>query len=224
MKSIVISIGGSVIFSDQIDITYFEKLNSILKKITKKYKIYIIIGGGKTSRTYINFGRKIGLKEETLDQFGIDITRINAKILSYIIENSNTKIPKTTSDAKKIKKPITIMGGTTPGHSTDMVGAELAEKTKAIKYIIATNVEGVYDKDPNVYTDAKQIKEIKIDDLIEKFGTNWNQAGKNIVIDGPALKIIKKAKIPTLVLNGKKLTQLEKAINNQTFNGTIIKI
>jgi len=224
MKSIVISIGGSVILSDEINITYFEKLNLMLKNLIKKYKIYIIIGGGKTSRTYINFGRKIGLKEEILDQFGIDITRINAKILSYIIENSNTKIPKTTKDAKKIKKPITIMGGTTPGHSTDMVGAELAEKTKAIKYIIATNVDGVYDKDPNTYPDAKQIKEIKIDDLIEKFGTSWNQAGKNIVIDGPALKIIKKAKIPTLVLNGKKLAQLEKAINNQIFNGTIIKI
>jgi len=224
MKSIVISIGGSIIFSDEINITYFEKLNQILKNLIKKYKIYIIVGGGKTSRTYINFGRKIGLKEETLDQFGIDITRINAKILTYIIENSNTKIPKTTNDAKKIKKPITIMGGTTPGHSTDMVGAELAEKTKAIKYIIATNVDGVYDKDPNTYSDAKQIKEIKIDDLIEKFGTNWDQAGKNIVIDGPALKIIKKAKIPTLVLNGKKLIQLERAINNQIFNGTIIKI
>lgn len=224
MKSIVISIGGSVILSDEINITYFEKLNQILKNLIKKYKIYIIVGGGKTSRTYINFGRKIGLKEEILDQIGIDITRINAKILSHIIKNSNTKIPKTTSDAKKIKKPITIMGGTTPGHSTDMVGAELAEKTKAIKYIIATNVDGIYDKDPNTHPDAKQIKEIKIDDLIEKFGTNWNQAGKNIVIDGPALKIIKKAKIPTLVLNGKKLIQLEKAINNQIFNGTIIKI
>jgi len=224
MKSIVISIGGSVILTDDIDDSYFKKLNLILKNLIKKYKIYIIVGGGKTSRAYINFGRKLGFKEKTLDQFGIDITRINAKLLTYIIENSNTKIPETTSDAKKIKKPIVIMGGTTPGHSTDMVGAELAEKTKATKYIIVTNVDGVYDKDPNKYPDAKQIKEIKIDDLIEMFGTSWDQAGKNIVIDGPALKIIKKAKIPTLVLNGEKLIQLERAINNLIFKGTVIKV
>ena len=210
MKSIVISIGGSVILTDDIDDSYFKKLNLI-----KKYKIYIIVGGGKTSRTYINFGRKLGFKEKTLDQFGIDITRINAKLLTYIIENSNTKIPETTSDAKKIKKPIVIMGGTTPGHSTDMVGAELAEKTKASKYIIATNVDGVYDKDPNKYRDAKQIKEIKIDDLIKQHGTDWDSAGKNIVIDGPALKIIKKAK---------KLIQLERVINNLIFNGTVVKV
>ena len=116
------------------------------------------------------------------------------------------------------------MGGTTPGHSTDMVGAELAEKTKASKYIIATNVDGVYDKDPNKYRDAKQIKEIKIDDLIKQHGTDWDSAGKNIVIDGPALKIIKKAKIPTFVLNGKKLIQLERVINNLIFNGTVVKV
>ena len=224
MKSIVISIGGSVILTDDIDDSYFKKLNLILKNLIKKYKIYIIVGGGKTSRTYINFGRKLGFKEKTLDQFGIDITRINAKLLTYIIENSNTKIPETTSDAKKIKKPIVIMGGTTPGHSTDMVGAELAEKTKASKYIIATNVDGVYDKDPNKYRDAKQIKEIKIDDLIKQHGTDWDSAGKNIVIDGPALKIIKKAKIPTFVLNGKKLIQLERVINNLIFNGTVVKV
>jgi uridylate kinase len=105
-----------------------------------------------------------------------------------------------------------------------MVGAELAEKTNASKYIIATNVDGVYDKDPNKYTDAKQLKEISIDDLIRKYGTNWEAAGKNVVIDGPSLEIIKRAKIPTFVLNGKKLNQLEKAITNQQFNGTEIKI
>jgi len=224
MKSIVISIGGSVILSEDADLDYFEKLIALLKKLSKKFKIYIIVGGGKTSRAYIHLGRMLGLKEEMLDQFGIDLTRINAKFLSKIIEGSNTKIPKTTDAAKKINKPIVIMGGTTPGHSTDMVGAELAEKAQAARLIIATNVDGVYDKDPNQYNDARQIKELKIDDLIEKYGTGWDSAGKNIVIDGPALRIIKDAKIPTFVLNGKKLNQLERAANNQIFNGTKILV
>jgi uridylate kinase len=105
-----------------------------------------------------------------------------------------------------------------------MVGAELAEKTNALKFIIATNVDGVYDKDPNKYPDAIQIKEITIKNLIYEYGTDWRTAGGNVVIDGPALKIIEKAKIPTYVLNGKKLDELEKALNNEQFNGTIIKI
>jgi uridylate kinase len=224
MDSIVISIGGSVILSDDIGITFFEELANLLKTICKQYKIYIIVGGGKTARTYIKLGRDLDMDEKKLDQIGIEITRTNAKLLTNIVDLSNEEIPSTTDEAKKIDKPIVIMGGTTPGHSTDMVGAELAEKTNAIKYIIATNVDGIYDKDPNKYRDAKQLRETSIDELINKYGTNWETAGKNVVIDGPSLAIIKRAKIPTFVLNGMKLDQLEKAITDKPFNGTIIKI
>jgi uridylate kinase len=224
MNSIVISLGGSVLISDDIDISYFENLKDLLKKLSDQYKIYIIIGGGKTARTYINLGRKLIFDENTLDNFGIEITRINAKILTNLLDESNKYIPKTTDEAKDIINNIVIMGGTTPGHSTDMVGAELAEKVGASKFIIATNVDGVYDKDPNKYRDAKQLREISIESLINEYGTDWKSAGKNIVIDGPALQIIKRAKIPTFVLNGKKLDELKKAIDDKDFNGTKIKI
>ncbi len=224
MNSIVISFGGSVLISDDIDTTFFQNLTKLLKQLINEYKIYIIVGGGKTARIYIKLGRKLNFDEKTLDQFGIDITRVNARILTNLIEVSNEKIPSSTDEAKDINKKIVIMGGTTPGHSTDMVGAELAEKVSASKFIIATNVDGVYNKDPNKYQDAKQLKEISIEQLINDYGTEWGVAGKNIVIDGPALQIIKRAKIPTFVLNGKKLEDLKKAINNETFNGTIIKI
>jgi len=223
MESIVIGLGGSVILSEDITISYFKNLTILLKDLSKKYKIYLVIGGGKTARTYIKLGRELNLSEETLDQIGIEITRLNAKLIANIIDISNKYIPQTTDEAKNIKKPIVIMGGTTPGHSTDMVGAELAEKISASKYIIATNVDGIYDKDPNKFKDAIQLKEISIKQLIQKYGTKWDSAGQNIVIDGPALEIIERAHIPTFVLNGKKLEEIKKAITNQTFNGTLIK-
>ena len=224
MQSIVISIGGSVVLSDEIDTSYFNQLKQLLDRASKKFKIYIIVGGGKTARSYIKLGRNLKFDEKTLDQIGIEITRINAKILTDIIGISNKEIPCSTDEAKSMNYPIIVMGGTTPGHSTDMVGAELAEKVNAEKFIIATNVDGVYDKDPNKYPGAKQLKEVFIKELIKEYGTDWKNAGKNIVIDGPALEIINRAKLTTYVLNGKKLDQLEKAINNQNFDGTIIKI
>ena len=223
MDSIVISLGGSVILSEDATISYFKNLIILLKDLSKKFKIYIVIGGGKTARTYIKLGRELNLDEETLDQIGIEITRLNAKLIANIIDISNKYIPQTTDEAMNIKKPVVIMGGTTPGHSTDMVGAELAEKIKAAKYIIATNVDGVYDKDPNQFKDAIKFKEISIKQLIQEYGTNWDIAGRNLVIDGPALEIIDRAQIPTFVLNGKKLEELKAAITNQKFNGTIIK-
>lgn len=223
MQTIVISIGGSVLFPEKINIYFIKKLIKLLEKLSKKYKIYLIIGGGKTARKYIKIGRGLGLNEKTLDEIGIKFTRINAKIITNLLNNSNQKIPHSTDEAKKMTNEIIIMGGTTTGHSTDMVGAELAQKTHSSKFIIATNVDGIYNKDPNKFSQAKKYDEIKIDELIKKYGTNWEIAGKNMVIDGPALKIIKQGKIPTFVLNGKNLDELVKVINNHEFNGTIIK-
>jgi len=224
MKNIVISLGGSVILSDDIQPDYFVRLNNLLDSFTEKYKIFIVVGGGKTARAYIKMGRDAGFDEKTLDELGIEATRINAVFLSKAIEESNKNIPLTTDEAKKIGNKIVIMGGTTPGHSTDMVGAELAEKTKAVKYIIATDVDGVYDKDPKKHSDAKKLEEVSVEELIEKQGVTWDAAGKNTVIDGPALKIIHRARIPTFVLNGKKLDEIKQVILGQSFNGTIIKI
>jgi uridylate kinase len=116
------------------------------------------------------------------------------------------------------------MGGTDPKHSTDLVGAELAEKTKAARFVNATNVDGIYDKDPNKYKDAKQLKKVTIDSLITQYGTTWGAAGKNIFMDEPALEIIKRSKITTYIVNGKRLDQLEKALIGQSFDGTIILV
>ena len=223
METIVISIGGSVLISDEIDPEFYKKLAELLNKLIKKYKFFIVVGGGKIARKYIELGRKLDLDEKILDDLGIRITRINAQLLSNIINDSNKKIPETTDDALQMREKIIIMGGTKPGHSTDYVGAELASKINADKLIIATNVDGVYDEDPNKYINAKQIRIITADELIKKYGVTWKSAGYNTVIDGPALKEIKEKNILTYVLNGKKLEELEKAILNKNFNGTIIK-
>lgn len=224
MKSIVISIGGSVILSEEADVSFLRKLASLLKKISKQYKIFIIVGGGKIARDYIKLGRELDFDEKTLDSIGIDITRVNAAIFANIISESNKKIPCSTDEAEAMDNPIVVMGGTTPGHSTDMVGAELAEKVGADLFIIATNVDGIYDKDPNKYDDAKQLEKVKIDDLIKNYGTSWESAGKNMVIDGPALEIMKRAKLLTYVVNGKRLDQLENAITGRSFDGTKILV
>lgn len=222
MKNIVISIGGSVILSKEADAVFLKKLSNLLKKISSRYKIFIIVGGGDVARKYIKLGRELDFDEETLDQIGINITRINADILLNSLKISDKTIPQTTDDAKNRDASIVVMGGTTPGHSTDMVGAELAEKVGANLFVIATNVDGIYDKDPNKYGDAKQLTEISIDELIKQFGIGWDFAGKNTAIDGPALKIIKKARILTVVVNGKRLDQLEKVLSGKPFDGTKI--
>jgi uridylate kinase len=224
MNTVVVSIGGSVVLSDEENVDFLRQLTALLKKISTQYTLYVIVGGGRIARRYIELGRKLGFNEDTLDLIGIDVTRVNARIIAFLLGVSNTEIPHSTDDALRIHTPIVVMGGTDPKHSTDTVGAELAEKTHAVRFVNATNVDGIYDKDPKKYADAKQLREVPIDHLIKQYGTTWDAAGKNIFMDEPALAIIKRAKIPTFVVNGRRLDELEKAIRGQPFDGTTILV
>ena len=224
MKTVVVSIGGSVVLSDEADALFLKKLTALFKKISKESKLFVIVGGGKIARRYIQLGRDLGFDEDSLDLIGIDVTRVNARIITNLLGVSNKEIPHTTDEALKLNLPIVVIGGTDPKHSTDLVGAELAEKTAAVRFVNATNVDGIYDKDPNKYKDAKQLKEVSINQLIDQYGTTWGAAGKNIFMDEPALEIIRRAKIPTFIVNGKRLDQLEKALYGQPFDGTKILV
>jgi|YNPNPStandDraft_1061719.scaffolds.fasta_scaffold10014_4 uridylate kinase len=224
MESIVVSIGGSVILSEKCKPGFLSDLSVLLRELSRTYKMFVVTGGGRIARDIIDVGRGNGLNEEELDTLGIDATRMNAKLLLYLLGEKKPNIPVSVDEASKITSRIVVMGGTTPGHSTDMVSAELAETVKASRFVNATNVDGVYDKDPRKYKDAKKIERINVDELIERYGTDWSTAGAHAVIDPPSLKIIKRAGIPTFIVNGEKLDQLEKAIKGLPFNGTIIEV
>jgi uridylate kinase len=224
MESVVVSLGGSVLLSDNVDSSFITNLGVLLGRLKKYFRLYIVVGGGTVSRLYIKHGRYLGFSEGQLDLLGIAVTRVNARFLLMLLSNVNKVIPETTDDAVKCDGNIVVMGGTTPGHSTDLVGAELATKVDACRYIIATNVDGVFDKDPNKFSNSIQYSVIHIDKLLKSQGDSWDVAGKNTVIDGPALRLIKDASLKTLVVNGLHLEELERAILGKSFNGTRIEV
>lgn len=224
MTSIVVSIGGSVLLSDDATTHYLKDFVKLFSSLSKKHHIYLVVGGGKTARDYIKRGRILGLSEKDLDMLGILITRVNATMLTRLFSNSNKDIPCSVDDTILHDEPIVIMGGTVPGHSTDYVGAELAAKVNADKFIIATNVDGIFDKDPNKHSDAVMIPELDIEELLSTYGSSWDAAGSNVAIDGPALKKIADHHIQTVVLNGKNLSNLNRFLSKESFVGTTIKV
>ena len=82
METVVISIGGSVILSEDIDVSFFNELKALLIKLSENFKFFLVVGGGKTARTYIKLGRKFNFKEDLLDEIGIRVTKVNAKLAS----------------------------------------------------------------------------------------------------------------------------------------------
>ncbi|RLG06650.1 MAG: UMP kinase, partial [Thaumarchaeota archaeon] len=116
---------------------------------------------------------------------------------------------------------IVVAGGLQPAQSTTAVAALAAEALKAEKLIIATDVDGVYTSDPKKDPDAKLLEKVTLSKLEEILSESPHIAGEYKLIDMLALKILRRSKIRTIVLNGNKPENLEKAIRGEKI-GTLI--
>lgn len=225
MDVIVISIGGSVLVPNESDADYLKALADLLKRISENHKLFIVTGGGRIARYYIKTGRELDADEHFLDELGIHVTRLNAKLLGRAIGDlANPEPAKDFEGALKAGKnfQIVIMGGTVSGHTTDAVSAMLAEKVKAIRLVNATSVDGVYDSDPKINSDAKKFNRMTYAQLLEITSKSEGIAGPTVIFDPKGSDIIAKAKIPLYVCHGRDLKALENAITGKEFEGTIV--
>jgi uridylate kinase len=223
---IVISVGGSVLVPDEVDLSYAKYLGELVNALSVKHQVALVTGGGRLARKYIEAARKFGASEIYCDLIGIKATRLNASLLAAIIGKKALVEPPTdfkeAAEALSFGK-IVVMGGTHPAHSTDAVAALLAEYIQAGLLINASNVAGIFDKDPKKHKDAKMLKTIGIEELVEMVKSYPTGAGQYELVDILAAKIIQRSKIKTIFLNGRDLDNMRNAIEGKKFTGTIIE-
>jgi len=225
MDAVVISLGGSVLVPGDGDSEYIKDLSTILKELSESMKLFIVCGGGRVARYYINTGRKLGLSEPKLDELGIASTRMNASLLIAALGES--AYPKPAMDIEEAYRAgeasnIVVMGGTVPGHTTDAVSAMVAEKVGAVRLVNATNVDGIYDSDPKNNPDAKKFDKMTYAQLQGLSSGGHDRAGPNVIFDPKGMGIITKNRIPLLVCNGRNLAALKNAILGNDFEGTFV--
>jgi len=107
---------------------------TFLVKISKICQPIIIAGGGNIARHYITHARSSGADESTLDELGIEVSRLNAKLLIYALKNRAYPHPPITLQEVRHAVDsdlIVVAGGLHPGQSTNGTAALIAEKTKA---------------------------------------------------------------------------------------------
>ena len=222
----IISLGGSLVVPPSgIDWKFlkgFRKL--ILKEIGKGRKFFIIVGGGSTCRNYNEAARKAAkVNRVGLDWLGIESTRLNAHLLLTIFSGlAHPKIVRDPAEAVKTKKKIIISGGWKPGWSTDYMAVALARKYKIKTLINLSNVDYVYTCDPKKYKNAKPIKKINWNDFRKIVGDKWNP-GLNAPFDPVASRLAEKLGLEVIIMNGKKLDNLENYLVGKKFKGTTIK-
>src|SRR5271169_3182124 len=104
MKEVkVISLGGSLIVPEKIDIPFLKEFKRIINKNKSKYKFIIVCGGGTVARKYISALEDLGLNEKFQDFSGISATRMNARFISYIFGFDPEKgIPHKLKDVENI--------------------------------------------------------------------------------------------------------------------------
>ncbi len=223
---IVISLGGSLIIPDKVNVKFLEEFRRTILKNTNKYKFVIVCGGGSVARKFISALKNSGANETLQSYSGISATRMNARFLSYFFKQDPEKgIPHKLKQVKKLlrKQDVVFCGALEyrPKQTSDSTSAEISAKLNS-SFINMTNVAGLHDKNPKEFKNAKFIPHISWEDFDKMANKIKFKPGQHFVLDQTASKIIKENRITTYIL-GSNPQQLNNLLKNKKFKGTIIQ-
>ncbi len=221
----VVSLGGSVLVPGERDPQYIKSLAETILQLSRTYQIFLVAGGGRLARYYIETGRSLGMDERSLDAMGIAVTRLNARLLIQALGSQVAPlVPRDYEEAKEAGEEydIVVMGGQRVSITTDAVAAELADAVGAVRLVNATVVDGVYTADPETDPGASRIEKMSYDDLIRIAGEPTSLAGPSMVFDPFAARLVKESRIPLHIVQGRDLEALTAAIAGGTHVGTTV--
>jgi uridylate kinase len=206
-------------------------LNEIVSSIQQVHasgvQIGIVIGGGNILRGIS--AHSYGLNRQTADQIGMLATVINALALQQALEKGKCPCKilsavecgsiveryswKRAIDLLEKGNVVIYSGGTgNPYFSTDTAAVLRALETCAEIVLKATKVDGIYDKDPLRFKDAKMEKEISYREVLEK---------KLSVMDLTAVLLCQQHKLPIHVFNLFTNDALKKVLSKEKI-GTLV--
>tara|TARA_Y100000746_G_scaffold224010_1_gene226113 strand:- start:202 stop:915 length:714 start_codon:yes stop_codon:yes gene_type:complete len=232
MATIVLALGGSLLRPEVEERhAWLEELVSIIRdRVLVDDRIGIVVGGGAPAREGISLARPIIDNEDRLDRIGIAATRLNATIVREALADAGVMVSGTIAhsinEATMLfdERPVVVMGGTRPGHTTDAVAIRLAIASEAERCIICTNVDRVYDSDPRTNPQAKSYVQLTHEKLQEIVGpAKHTQAGPSGVVDPMGVADATVANLTLCILDGREYSRIKSAIEGDSFNGTIVE-
>ncbi len=230
---ILLKLSGEVLAGKQefgIDPLVASRLASEIKTIHElNVTIGLIIGAGNIFRG-MEAATK-GMDRVTGDYLGMLATIMNAISLQDALEKEGIETRTLSAiSVSQISEPfirrralrhldknrvVIVAGGTgNPYFTTDTAAALRAKELKANVLLKGTKVDGVYDKDPFLHSDAVKYDEISYSDVLNK----------NIrIMDLTAITLCKENMLPIHVFNINNNGDLKKAILGESI-GTIINV
>ena len=218
--------GGSILAPDEPDVGCIREIAKTLRVLkSQKHEILVVTGGGGSSRKYIEMARKLKASSTQRDIIGIDLTRLNARLLIAALGDLAEQNPVTTFEAAiwaTFRNKVPVMGGTTPGQTTDAVAAMLASSSKSKLLVYFTDVDGVYSADPKRNPKAKKFETMTAQELLKLVVKEKVEPGMSVIIDPVGAKLIQRSGIRTLVLGKHEIKRLPEILRGAKHSGTTI--
>lgn len=230
---IAISLGGSLLTGKNKDHqttlnpeTYRRYAEAIKHLHKEGHQIMVVCGGGNHARYFINTAKQLEATRTIQDNLGIKSTHINALLFMAALGDTadQTRIYQRSNDLDHAPKDkILVGGGYKPGSSTDYRAVIFAGKMKADLIINATDIDGVYTKNPKLHSDAEKLPELTCLRLEEIIKQNTRQApGEYGLFDLKGVRLARKLKIPLIIIDGTDPQEIIRAVKG-THSGSTIK-
>jgi uridylate kinase len=225
--TIVISVGGSLIVPDQIDVDFLTQFKAfILTQVEQGKRFAIITGGGKTARRYQDAADHVStLTPDDLDWLGLHATRLNGHLLRTIFRDIAHPVmitnPDEVLDVPQSAKLI-VAAGYRPGASTDLRAVQIAVHLQASCVINLSNIDYAYDKDPREHPDAQPITTTDWATFRALLPDHWDP-GLSSPFDPVAAREAQKTGIEVAIMNGSRLDEVQKYLQGEEFMGTRIR-
>ncbi len=218
---VVVSIGGSILK----DCKTYEVYSDVLAGLAAEHELFVVVGGGAVAREYIRHARSFGATEGRCDELGIAATRLNAMVLMAALRGAAyPSVPTSYAQAQQasLAGKVVVLGGISPGYTTDAVAAILADYVGADMLVCLTATDGVYTKDPERYENAVLMDELTAEQLLAIVSELGMEAGARSPFDLVAAKVVQRSHMRLVIAGGKKPENLEKAIKGEPC-GTVVR-
>lgn len=231
---VAISLGGSLLTGKgkedyvKLDPAKYTLYAEVIRGLHQEgHEMVVVCGGGKPARYFIDIAKQYNAPPDVLDYLGIKSSHVNALLfmaaLGDIAEQPTVyETPGEDFDSRTPGK-VWIGGGHKPGTSTDYRTVQFAGAMKADLIINATDIDGVYDKNPSVHQDARKLPELTFEQLETIIRKNTRQApGEYGLFDLAAVKLSKKIRVPVAIIDGTDPEEIARAVNG-THSGSTVR-
>ena len=231
-KKILLKLSGEALMGEQEFGISSDVITSYAKQIKEivdlGVEVSIVIGGGNIFRGIS--GAAQGVDRVTGDHMGMLATVINSLALQNSIEKLGvpTRV-QTAIEMPKVAEPfikrraqrhlekgrVVIFGAGTgnPYFTTDTAAALRAIEMETDVVIKATKVDGIYDKDPVKYPDAKKYETVTYNEVLAK---------DLKVMDATAISLCRENKLPIIVFNSLNEGNLKKVVMGEHIGTTVV--